>query len=135
MSRSVRIAVLATIGICASPAAAPAQEFRSINQLPGLTDRDPAKVTVSNIGTVALSIQYLDAGDWKTIQIPSGQYVALPSQGAGLAVAFNDGAEAKSLTLGGGTTYALYWNAGLSRWAIAPFDEVVPRRPSGLRSR
>jgi hypothetical protein len=40
----------------------------------------------------------------------------------------------KSVTLNSGTTYALYWNSGVNRWAIAPYDEVA-RRASGFRSR
>jgi len=68
-----------------------------------------------------------------TIQIPSGTYVALPSQNAGLFVSFNDGVEAKSFTLSRGTTYAPYWNSELNRWAIAPYDEVA-KRPNPFRS-
>jgi hypothetical protein len=127
------VIILAGIGVCGEPACARAQELRSTDQLPAMVDQDAARVIISNIATVPLGVSYLD-GDWKTIQIPSGQYVTLPSQGAGLAVSFNDGAQAKSVTLNGGTTYALYWNSGLNRWAIAPYDDVA-RRPSGLRSR
>lgn len=127
------ILVLATVGASAYPASARAQDFRSIDQLPGMIDQADAQVIVANIGTTALNISYLD-GAWNTIPIPSGQYVSLPSQGASLSVSFNDGIEAKSVTLNRGTTYALYWNAGLNRWAIAPYDEVA-RRPSGFRSR
>jgi len=124
--------VVAVIG--AHPASARAQEFRSIDQMPGMINQDTvAKITVANIGTVALNISYLD-GTWKTIQIPSGQYVTLSSQDTGLSVSFNNGAEAKSITLNRGTTYALYWNSEINRWAIAPYDEVA-RRPSDFRSR
>jgi hypothetical protein len=128
------IAVLAGIGACANPASARAQEFRSIDQWPSMIDQNAAKVIIANIGTVALSILYLDDGTWKTIQIPTGQYVTLPSQDTGLSVSFNDGAEAKSATLNRGTMYAIYWNSGLNRWAIAPYDDVA-KRPSGFRSR
>ncbi len=55
----------------------------------------------------------------------------IASQSTGLSVSFNDGVETKSLVLNRGTTYALYWNAGLSRWAIAPYDEVA-RRPAAF---
>jgi hypothetical protein len=135
MSRTayILIVVLAAAGACALPPTARAQQLRSTDQLPGLTDQQSDKVTISNIGNAALNISYLD-GDWKTIQIPSGQFVTLPSQSAGVSVAFSDGVEAKSATLNRGTAYALYWNAGLSRWAIAPYDEVA-KRPSGLRPR
>jgi hypothetical protein len=126
------IAVLAGIGACAHPASARAQEFRSIDQLPGMIDQD-AKVFIANIGTVALSILYLDE-TWTTIQIPSGQYVTLPSQNTGLSVSFNDGVEAKSVTLNPGTTYALYYNSELNRWAIAPYDDVA-KHPTPFRSR
>jgi hypothetical protein len=127
------IVILAGIGAFAHPASAQTQEFRSINQMPGMIDQDTAKVIIANIGAAALNISYLD-GVWKTTQIPSGQYVTLPSQGTGLSVSFSDGAEVQSVTLNRGTTYALYWNSGLNRWAIAPYDEVA-RRPSGFRSR
>ena len=71
MSWSARILIvlLAGIGACAHPETAPASELRSSNQLPGLIDQDSEKVTITNIGTAALSISYLD-GAWKTIQIP-----------------------------------------------------------------
>jgi hypothetical protein len=133
MSWPILVLVLAGIAACAHPAAAPAQEFRSINQLPGLTSQNAEKFIISNIGTVALNILYLD-GDWKTIQIPAGQYVTLPSQDTGLAVSFNDGVEAKSTTLTRGTVYALYWNSALNRWAVAPYDDVAKRPASGFRS-
>jgi hypothetical protein len=115
------------------PAGARAEQFRSIDQLPGMIDQDDTKVTISNIGTEALSILYLD-GAWKTIQIPSRQYVTIPSQAGGLSVSFNDGVAKQSAVLSPGTAYALYFNAGLSRWAIAPYDDVA-KRPSPLRSR
>jgi hypothetical protein len=73
-----------------------------------MIEHESAKINIAKIGTLALTISYLD-GDWKTIQIPSGTYVALPSQNAGLFVSFNDGVEAKSFTLSRGTTYAPYW--------------------------
>jgi len=127
------IVVLAGVAACIHPASARAQGFRSIDQMPAMIDKDDAKVVISNIGTVALNISYLD-GVWKSIQIPSGQYVTLPSQETGLSISFNDGAVAQSITLNRGTTYALYWNSGLNRWAIALYDDVA-RRPSGFRSR
>lgn len=129
----ILIAFLAAIGACVLPPTAGASELRSSNQLPGLIDQDTEKVTVTNIGTATLNISYLD-GAWKTVQIPSGQYVAIPSQSVGLSVSFSDGVETKSVVLNRGTTYALYWNSGSGRWAIAPYDEVA-RRPSGFRSR
>ena len=127
--------IVLLVGICvhADLASAQALEFRSIDQSPGMVDQNATTIAVANIGTVALNIMYLD-GDWKAIQIPSGKYVTLPSQGASLSVSFNDGVEAKSVNLNRGTAYALYWNSGINRWAIAPYDEVA-RRPSGLRSR
>jgi hypothetical protein len=127
------IVVLAGIGACAHPSSARAQAFRSIDQVPGMIDQDAEKVIIANIGTSALSLSYLD-GVWKTIQIPSGQYVTLPGQGSGLSVTFNDGAAVQSVTLNRGTTYALHWNSGLNRWAMGLYDDVA-RRPSGLRSR
>jgi hypothetical protein len=133
-----RVAVIVFAGIAAItyPASAHAQQFRSIDQLPGLIQQESANVTIANIGTVALSILYLDGGAWKTIQIPSGQYVTLPSQGIELSISFNDGAETKTVTLKRGTTNALYWNSGLNRWSIAPYDDVArPRSGSGFRSR
>lgn len=132
-STPILIVLFAAIGACAHIEAARASELRSSNQLPGLIDQDSEKVTITNIGTSALSISYLD-GAWKTIQIPSGQYVTIPGQSNGLSVSFSDGVETKSITLNRGTTYALHWNSGLGRWAIAPYDEVA-RRPSGLRAR
>lgn len=131
--RLLIIFLIAGIGPCSHPASARAQTFRSINQMPAMIDQNAANVIVSNIGTVMLSISYMD-GVWKTIQIPPAQYVTLPCQDTGLSVSFNDGAEAKLVTLNRGTTYALYWNSGVNRWAIAPYDEVA-RRPSGFRSR
>src|SRR5262245_10854179 len=129
------IIVLAGIGACAHPASTQAQAFRSVDQMPGMTDQDATKVVIANIGTVALSILYLDLdGSWKTVPIPSGQYVALPSQDTGLSVSFNDGVEAKSVTLNRGATYGLHWNSQANRWAIAPYDEVA-KRASGFRSR
>jgi hypothetical protein len=127
------IIALAGIAVCAHPSGARAQEFRSTDQMPRMIDQDAEKVIIANIGTSALNISYLEGG-WKTIEIPSGQYVTLPSQQNGLSVSFNDSSEAQSVTLNRGTTYALYWNSGLNRWAIAPYDEVA-RRPSGLRAR
>jgi hypothetical protein len=56
------------------------------------------------------------------------------SQAGGVSVAFNDGVEAKSALLNGSSAYALYWNTGVGRWAIAPYDEVA-KRPSSLRAR
>ena len=136
MSRTTSILIVvlaAAVSACIRPMSARASELRSVDQLPGLIDQDSAKITISNIGTATLSLLYMD-GDWKTIQIPSGQYVTLPSQDTGLSVSFHDGVETKSTTLNRGTTYALYWNAGFNRWAIAPYADVA-RRPSGLRSR
>jgi hypothetical protein len=101
--------------------------------MPDRIQQYDTNVIVPNIGTAALNISYLD-GVWKTIQIPSGQYVTFPSQDSGLSVLFNDGAEVKSITLSRGTIYALYWYSGVNRWAIAPYDEVA-RRGGGLRSR
>ena len=124
---------LSIIAASASPAAARAIELRSTNQMPQMVDQNADKVAISNIGNSALNISYLE-GDWKLVQIPSGQYITIPSESSGLAVSFNDGVETKSLVLNRGTTYALYWNGGLNRWAIAPYDEVA-RRPSGFRSR
>ena len=129
----VFIVVFAGIAACAHPLSAGAQKFRSTDQIPGMIGQDAEKVTIANIGTTALSLSYLD-GVWKTIQIPSGQFVTLPSQQNGLPVTFNDSAEVQSVTLNRGTTYALHWNSGANRWAIALYDEVA-RRPSGLRSR
>jgi hypothetical protein len=135
MSRttSILMVVLAVVSACIPPMSARAGELRSVDQMPGLIDQDSEKITIANIGTATLSLLYMD-GDWKTIQIPSGQYVPLPSQDTGLSVSFHDGVETKSTTLNRGTTYALYWNAGLNRWAIAPYADVA-RRPSGFRSR
>ena len=127
---SVAVSIIAA---CGNPAAADAIELRSTNQMPQMVDQNSDKVAISNIGNSALNISYLD-GDWKSVQVPSGQYIAIPSESTGLSVSFNDGVETKSLVLNRGTTYALYWSAGLNRWAIAPYDEVA-RRPSGLRSR
>ena len=127
---SVAVSIIAA---CGNPAAAGAIELRSTNQMPQMVDQNSDKVAISNIGNSALNISYLD-GDWKSVQVPSGQYIAIPSESTGLSVSFNDGVETKSLVLNRGTTYALYWSAGLNRWAIAPYDEVA-RRPSGLRSR
>jgi len=118
---------------CAYSANVRAQSFRSIDQLPSMIDPADARVVVANVGTTALNISYLDE-TWHTIQIPPGQYATLASQDAGLSVLFNDGVEVKSVTLNSGTTYALYWNSGVNRWAIAPYDEVA-RRASGFRSR
>jgi hypothetical protein len=101
--------------------------------MPGLIPPESSRVIIANIGTAALNISYLD-GVWKTIQIPSSQYVTLPTQGTALSVSFNDGAEAKPVTLNRDTTYALYWDSGLNHWAIALYDEVA-RRPRGIRSR
>jgi hypothetical protein len=127
-------AVLASVAACIQPGCLVAQELRSINQLPGLVDQDQAsKVILSNIGTTALNISYLD-GDWKTIQIPSGQYVSLPSQSTGVSVSYHDGSAAQTVTLNRGTNYALHWNSAASRWAIEPYDNVA-RRPSGFRAR
>jgi hypothetical protein len=125
-------AVMICIGACSHPARAEAVNLRSIDQMPGMIDQDTAKVTIANIGTVALSILYLD-GTWKTVEIPSSQFVTLPSQGGSLSVSFNDGADPKSVSLNPGTTYALYWNSEAKRWAIAPYDEVA-RRPGAFRS-
>jgi hypothetical protein len=130
--RVVSIVLVGSAAI-AHPASAEAQQFRSIDQLPGMIQQESANVSIANISTVGLSILYLDGGAWKTIQIPSGQYVTL-SQGTDLSVSFNDGVETKSVTLNRGMTYALYWNSELNRWAFAPYDEVA-RRPSGFRSR
>ena len=121
--------------ICLStqPSTAWAQQLRSTNQMPDMVDLDSTKVAIANLGTADLSIQYLD-GTWKTVQILSGKYVSLPSQAGGVSVAFNDGVEAKSALLNGSSAYALYWNTGVGRWAIAPYDEVA-KRPSSLRAR
>jgi hypothetical protein len=134
MSRttSILIVVLAIVSACIPPMSARATELRSVDQMPALPPPDSEKITIANIGTATLSLLYMD-GDWKTIQIPSGQYVTLPSQDTGLSVSFHDGVETKSTTLNRGTTNALYWNAGLNRWAIAPYSDVA-RRPSGFRS-
>jgi hypothetical protein len=136
MSRSkLLIVILAGIAACACSGSARAQAFRSVDQMPSMTDQDATKVVIANIGTVALSILYLDLdGAWKTVPIPSGQYVTLPSQDTGLSVSFNDGVDAKSVTLNRGATYGLHWNSQTNRWAIAPYDEVA-KRASGFRSR
>ena len=112
------------IAAFANPATARAIELRSTNQMPGWSTRTPTRSPSQTSATAALNISYLE-GDWKSVQIPSGQYVTIPSQSTGLSVSFNDGVETKSLVLNRGMTYALYWNAGLSRWAIAPYDEVA----------
>ena len=91
--------------------------------------RPERREAISNIGNATLNISYLE-GDWKTVQIPSGQYVTIPSQSTGLSVSFNDGVETKSLVLNRGTMYALHWNAELNRWAILPYDEVADVRPA-----
>jgi hypothetical protein len=127
------VVILVGMGACADSTNARAQQFRSIDQMPGLINSDSAKIIIANISTVALNISYLD-GASHSIQIPSGQYVSLPSHNTGLLVSFNDGHEAKSVTLNPNITYALYWNSALDRWAIAPYDDVA-RRPSGFRSR
>jgi hypothetical protein len=124
---------LSITAACAHAAAARAIELRSTNQMPDMVDQNADKVAISNIGNATLNISYLE-GDWKTVQIPSGQYVTIPSQSTGLSVSFNDGVETKSLVLNRGTMYALHWNAELNRWAILPYDEVA-RRPTGFRSR
>jgi len=124
---------LSITAACAHAAAARAIELRSTNQMPDMVDQNADKVAISNIGNATLSISYLE-GDWKTVQIPSGQYVTIPSQSTGLSVSFNDGVETKSLVLNRGTMYALHWNAELNRWDIRPYDEVA-RRPTGFRSR
>ena len=119
---------------CATPAtSARAIEPRSTNQALDMVDQNADKVAISNLANTALKISYLE-GDWKSVEVLPGQYVIIPSQSTGLSVSFNDGVETKSLVLNRGSTYALYWNSGLNRWAIAPYDEVA-RRPSGLRSR
>ena len=83
----------------ANPATtARAIELRSTNQMPEMVDQNADKVAISNIGNAALNISYLE-GDWKSVQIPSGQYVTIPSQSTGLSVSFNDGVETKSLVL------------------------------------
>jgi hypothetical protein len=133
--RKLLIIALAGVEGCVHSASTWAQTFRSVDQMPGMTDQDATKVVIANIGTVALSILYLDPdGAWKTVPIPSGQYVILPSQDTGLSVSFNDGVDAKSVTLNRGATYGLHWDSPTSRWAIAPYDEVA-KRASGFRSR
>jgi hypothetical protein len=131
--RGVPLLFCGLIFLSAQPSAAWAQQLRSTNQMPGLIDLDSTKVAIANLGTADLSIQYLD-GTWKTVQIPSGKYVSLPSPAGGVSVSFNDGVEAKSALLNGNSAYALYWNTGVGRWAIAPYDEVA-KRPSSLRAR
>jgi hypothetical protein len=126
------ILVMACVGACQNLASAEAEKFHSVDQMPGMINQDAATVNIANIGTVALSILYLD-GTWKTVEIPSGQFITLPSRSGSLSVSFNDGAEAKSVTLNPDTTYALYWNSEVSRWGIAPYDDVA-RRPGAFRS-
>jgi hypothetical protein len=123
---------LTGIGACALLTGARGLELRSINQMPAMTQQDGSKVIIANIGTVSLNILYRD-GDWKSVQIPSGQYVTVPGQGTGLSVSYNDGAEAQTATLNPGSTYALYWNSQLNRWRIALYDDVA-RRASPFRS-
>lgn len=123
------LALLASVLVCAQLSDASAEEFRRINQFPALIDGGDLNVNIANIGTVDLSIMYRD-GDWKTIQVPSGKYVAVKTEATSLSVSFNDGIEPTWVTLNRGMTYALYWNAG--RWAIAPYDDVARR---GFRSR
>lgn len=69
-----RLFIVVLAGVCPWAHLTNAQEFRSINQMPGMIDQSAAKVIISNIGTAALNISYLDEV-WKTIQTPSGQYV------------------------------------------------------------
>jgi hypothetical protein len=123
--------LLASVIACAYVTDAFAEEFRRIDQFPGLIDEGALNVNIANIGTVDLSIMYRD-GDWKTVLIPSGKYVVIQTEAPSLSVSFNDGVEPKWVTLNRGMTYALYSNSG--RWAIAPYDDVA-RRSSGLRSR
>jgi hypothetical protein len=127
------IVILASIGMVVYPVSVRAEQFRSIDQWPGLIDQDDGSVRIANIGAAALNISYLD-GIWKSIPIPSGQYVTLPSQRSGLSVSFHDGATQQSATLNSGSIYALYWNSGSNRWAIAPYDDVA-KRPTIFRSR
>lgn len=109
-----------------------AEQFRRIDQFPGLIDQDDSKIKVANLGTVDLSMMYLD-GDWKTIQVPSGRYIVLQPRETNLSVSFNDGFDARSVTLSSGMTYALFFSSG--RWSLAPYDDVVSRRPGVFRSR
>ena len=131
---SILTVALAITAACAHATTARAIELRSTNQMPEMVDQNADKVAISNIGNATLNISYLEEEDWKTVQIPSGQYVIIPSQSTGLSVSFDDGVETKSLVLNRGTMYALHWNAELNRWAILPYDEVA-RRPTGFRSR
>jgi hypothetical protein len=125
--------VLSITAVSVHAASALAIELRSTNQMPEMVDQNADKVVIANIGNAALNISYLE-GDWKSVQIPSAQYVTIPSQSTGLSVSFNDGVETKSRVLDRGATYALYWNAGLNRWDIGLYEEVA-RRSTGFRSR
>jgi hypothetical protein len=76
-------AALSITAACVHAATARAIELRSTDQMPDMIDQNTGTVAISNIGNATLSISYLD-GDWKTVQIPSGQYVSIPSQSTGL---------------------------------------------------
>jgi hypothetical protein len=128
-----RIIISGLLLVAAPLAAVWAQQLRSINQMPALVDHESTMVHIANLGTVDLSMLYLD-GTWKPVQIPSGSFVSLPSQGGSVSISYNDGVEAKSASLDSNSAYALHWNTETSRWTISPYDEVA-KRPNGLRSR
>src|ERR1043166_6937865 len=111
----VLIFTLAAVGASVSPASLLALEFRSINQWPRMVKQDAGKVIIANISAAALSISYLQEG-WKSVQIPSGQYVPLPSPADCLSISFHDGIEAQSATLNPGTIYAMYLSSTPTRW-------------------
>ena len=77
---------------------------------------------------------FVSGGRLESVQIPSGQYVTIPSQSTGLSVSFNDGVETKSLVTQPRHNVCSLLERRARRWAIAPYDEVG-RRPGGFRSR
>lgn len=130
--RDIQIVSSALVFACLQTSPCFSQQLRSVNQMPALLDLDSTKVAIANLTTADLSILYLRT-TWKTVQIPSGKFVSLPSPHGSVTVSFNDGVEKTSVLLNGNTAYALHFNAGANRWAIAPYDEVA-KRPS-LRAR
>jgi hypothetical protein len=86
-------------------------------------------VLVRNFGAEEIHFTYLMTTQWQSEEVGPGERKRLHCDTCSdsIKIAFNDGAEDRSVDAGLGLSYAFYWGTGDKRWHLEPAGTALRR--------
>lgn len=86
-------------------------------------------VLVRNFGAERIHFTYLVKVEWKSEDVDPGKLKRLHCDDCAdaIKIAFNDGAEDRSVDAGLGLSYAFYWGTSDKRWHLEPANTALQR--------